>query len=117
MTLTKRSVLRFEAKIYDPLGLLSPFTIRLKLLFQELCHDLKEWDSNLSHEHKKKYLKLISTVSQMPRSLPACIAISTFSGFNQRRFAISHDSVSLDRLNDNSVLDYKFSSVEGLCEE
>ena len=65
MALTKRNVLRFGAKIYDPLGLLSPFTIRLKLLFQELCHDRTEWDSNLSHEHEKKYLKLISEVGSL----------------------------------------------------
>ena len=30
----KRSLLKFTAKIYDPLGLLSPFVIRLKVLFQ-----------------------------------------------------------------------------------
>ena len=65
MTLTKRTVLRFGAKIYDRLGLLSPFTIRLKLLFQELRHDRREGNSNLSHEHEKKYLKLISEVGSL----------------------------------------------------
>ena len=34
---TKRSVLRFAPKIFDPLGVLSPFTIRQKLIFQTLC--------------------------------------------------------------------------------
>ena len=37
MTLTKRNVLRFGGRFYDPLGFLSPFTIRIKMLFQELC--------------------------------------------------------------------------------
>ena len=60
LTLTKCNVLRFRAKIYDPLGLLSPLTIRLKLLFQELCHDHTKCDSTLKHECEKKYLKLIS---------------------------------------------------------
>ena len=60
LTSTKRNVLRFRVKIYDPLGFLSLFTIRLKLLFQELCHDRTDWNSNLSHEHEKKCLKLIS---------------------------------------------------------
>ena len=54
LTLTKCNVLGFGAKIYDPLGFLSPFTIKLKLLFQELCHDRTDWDSNLLHEHEKK---------------------------------------------------------------
>ena len=34
---TKRSLLRISAKMFDPLGLLSPFTIQLKVLLQELC--------------------------------------------------------------------------------
>ena len=37
LTLTKRNVLQFGLKIYDLLGFLSPFTIRIKMLFQELC--------------------------------------------------------------------------------
>ena len=31
---TKRSPLRISAKIFDPLGILSPFVIKLKLMFQ-----------------------------------------------------------------------------------
>ncbi|GBO37105.1 hypothetical protein AVEN_114757-1 [Araneus ventricosus] len=32
----KRFVLRAAGRVFDPLGLLSPFTVRLKCLFQEL---------------------------------------------------------------------------------
>ena len=34
LTLTKRNVLRFGSKIYDLLGFLSPFTIRMKCFFK-----------------------------------------------------------------------------------
>ena len=34
---TKRSVLQFSAKIFDPLGVLSPFITQQKILFQCLC--------------------------------------------------------------------------------
>ena len=37
LPLTKRSVLKLSAKIFDPLGFLSVFTINLKILFQILC--------------------------------------------------------------------------------
>ena len=47
---------RSDEIFFDFSGLLSPFTIRLKLLFQELCHDRTEWDSNLSHKHEKNIL-------------------------------------------------------------
>lgn len=33
---TKRSVLRSSARVFDPIGFLTPFTIRVKCLFQEL---------------------------------------------------------------------------------
>ena len=34
---TKRNVLRVIAGIYDPLGLILPIIVKLKLLFQEIC--------------------------------------------------------------------------------
>ena len=34
---TKRSVLKQAAKCVDPIGLLTPFTINMKILFQSLC--------------------------------------------------------------------------------
>ena len=39
---TKRSLLKISAKIFDPLGLLSPFTIQWKVLFQVLCNERTE---------------------------------------------------------------------------
>ena len=39
LPVTRRLLLRMTARIFDPLGLLSPFTIFLKVLFQDLCVD------------------------------------------------------------------------------
>ena len=33
---TKRNIMKFIASIYDPLGLINPIVVRLKLLFQDL---------------------------------------------------------------------------------
>ena len=52
-------------KFFDPSGFLTPFTIRVNLLFQELCLERTEWDSKLSDTHRVKYLKLISEVEQL----------------------------------------------------
>ena len=41
---TKRSVLRVSVKLFDPLGLLSPFVIRTMVLFQRLCIERIKWD-------------------------------------------------------------------------
>ena len=37
--ITKRSLLKLTAKIFDPLGFVSPFVIQLKILFKMLCQD------------------------------------------------------------------------------
>ena len=44
---TKRSLLKTSAKIFDPLGFLSPFVIKLKILFQVLCVEGSDWDEPL----------------------------------------------------------------------
>ncbi|GFX75072.1 uncharacterized protein TNCV_4064741 [Trichonephila clavipes] len=45
--ITKRIVLQSAGKIYDPVGLLSPYTIRLKCLLQELWLRKLSWDDEL----------------------------------------------------------------------
>ncbi|XP_053402669.1 uncharacterized protein LOC128557991 [Mercenaria mercenaria] len=47
-TVTKRTILRYSSRIYDPLGLLSPVTVRAKLLLQELWKLNYDWDIPLS---------------------------------------------------------------------
>jgi len=50
LPVTKRTVLRVSSKIFDPLGLLSPFVVKLKLLFRELCFDNINWDDPVEGE-------------------------------------------------------------------
>ena len=44
---TKHSILQISAKVFDPMGLLSPFVIGTKMLFQTLCKSKLDWDSIL----------------------------------------------------------------------
>lgn len=44
---TKRSVLQHSASIFDPLGFLTPFTIRVKCLLQEMWEGGLSWDEEL----------------------------------------------------------------------
>ena len=55
---TKRSVLRLSAKIFDPLGLLSPFVISIKILFQTLCKGKVNWDDRLEGTLLEKWTQL-----------------------------------------------------------
>ena len=73
---TKRSILRISAKVFDPLGLLSPFVIKTKILFQTLCKSKLEWDSTLEGEmlHQWKHLlEEYDTVSEI--SIPRCYVL------------------------------------------
>ena len=61
---TKQSVLQLPAKIFDPLGVLSPFTTQQKILFQCLCVQGVNWDDPLENELLRKW-------NQLPRELLA----------------------------------------------
>ncbi len=60
LPVTKRSLLRWSSKIFDPLGFLSPFTIRLKILFQMMCMNKIDWDGELQGDLRKQWNTLIS---------------------------------------------------------
>lgn len=71
---TKRSVLKLAAKIFDPLGMLTVFTINLKMFFQQLCIDKFAWDVELKGQHRKTYDSFVSEIESLqgifiPRSL------------------------------------------------
>ncbi|GFU23213.1 integrase catalytic domain-containing protein [Trichonephila clavipes] len=53
---TKRFMLQTIGKIFDPLELLSPFTIRIKCLIQELWIKKITWDEVLPPKLKEKWL-------------------------------------------------------------
>ena len=51
MALTKRLILSWVNRIYDPLGLISPFIIRAKILMQKLWLNTNQklgWDDPIS---------------------------------------------------------------------
>ena len=47
---TKREVLANLALIFDPLGMITPVTLKMKLFLQELWEKGKEWNERLSSE-------------------------------------------------------------------
>ena len=70
---TKRNVISLIGQIYDPLGFLSPVTIRFKKLMQELCKVKLGWDQPLGGELLSKWKKLVSDLQPSPTmTLPRC---------------------------------------------
>ena len=51
MIITKRVLLSLIARLFDPLGLLNPFVIGLKCLFQEIWRLGLDWDSEVPEDY------------------------------------------------------------------
>ena len=57
---TKRNLLKINATLFDPLGLISPITLQGKLLFKLLCIDKSDWDDELDDIIKQKFSKFLN---------------------------------------------------------
>ncbi|XP_054713446.1 uncharacterized protein LOC129222910 [Uloborus diversus] len=69
---TKRTLIRAAGRIFDPLGFISPYTVRVKVLFQELWERGVHWDEKLPEDiaqEWKKWHEELSLVNnlKMPR--------------------------------------------------
>ena len=75
LPVTKRSVLKLSAKICDPIGLLTPFTISMKILFQDLCIEKVNWDEALDGEALSKWKSFIKDLKVLKNVIvPRCYA-------------------------------------------
>lgn len=57
MDSTKRNMLKITAQIYDPYGLITPYTVKAKILFQSAWKRKLDWDEGLSEELKDEWEK------------------------------------------------------------
>ena len=55
LCITKRVVLSFVARLFDPLGLLTPFSMVAKCLFQELWRMGLGWDEMIPEDAQKRF--------------------------------------------------------------
>ena len=69
---TKRGVLSVLAKIYDPLGIVSPTTLLGKIMYREICESNVAWDGELPKPLKKRWDDWSATLPEqftIPRTL------------------------------------------------
>lgn len=65
LLITTRSVLKLFAKIFDPIGLLTLFTINMRILFQILCIEKVTWDESLEGEVLVKLKSFINNLNTL----------------------------------------------------
>lgn len=74
---TKRSVLSFISRFYDPLGLVSPLLIRAKILLQCIWGRDLGWGDSLPEDIAKDWFALLRSVAAMPTiSVHRCLHTS-----------------------------------------
>ena len=66
---TKRELASLAAKTFDPIGLISPFTVRSKLLLQRLWTQGVGWNDELPEETSRKWVQWVEELSELEASV------------------------------------------------
>ena len=63
---TKRSMLSVIMQVFDPLGLLTPITVRLKMMLRRVwsCDPKVGWDDTLPQELQSEWIRLVNELNQ-----------------------------------------------------
>ena len=61
---TKRTLLSLLATIFDPLGVISPVIVQMKILFQDVCRKTLEWDDALEGKLKQQRDNWVNDLAQ-----------------------------------------------------
>ena len=76
---TKRGILRRVSMIFDPLGIVAPYTLRAKVLVQRLWSLKYEWDESLQGRELQDFRTWISELPHLENvSIPRCYKTSIF---------------------------------------
>ena len=62
---TKREILCYTSKIFDPIGLCLPVTVRSKLIMRDLWAKKLNWDDVISDEYQSTWSSLYSDLSRL----------------------------------------------------
>ena len=74
VTYTRRGLLSKLASIFDPLGLASPFTIKAKILTQQLCLLGLDWDDPIPASQKNKWYDWLKKLPELATiGVPRCV--------------------------------------------
>ena len=71
---TKRSILKIAAGMYDSPGIVSPVLVSMKVLFQELSLNKVEWDEELKNDEKKWWVSWVEDLKGVGQiSVARCV--------------------------------------------
>ena len=72
--LTKRSFLKLIVILFDPIGLLSPYTVRAKVLLQKMWESGVDWDNPVGGDLSTKAMQWFNELLSLPSLyIPRCL--------------------------------------------
>ncbi len=83
---TKRLILKLSATVYDPLGLIAPYTVKARSILQELWKVDIDWDQQIPEEFSKRWTDWLEELFQ----LAEMITIPRWLQFKDGRKATIH---------------------------
>ena len=64
---TRRGLLSIVSSVYDPLGLVCPFVLQAKCIFQDECKADKGWDDELEPGNHRRWIKWLTELPMMEK--------------------------------------------------
>ena len=85
---TKRNIIRIYSKVFDPVGVISPIFVVLKLMFQRICLERYGWDEAIPDSETailRRWIKELQSVGQI--SVPRFYFVD-WDGYNYDESAV-----------------------------
>ena len=87
-TLTKRGILSMLSSVYDPLGLASPFVLRVWWILQRLCDKIVDWDEPIPEIEEDQWKQWANELKDMNKiQVPRCLQPSPTTHRELHHFA------------------------------
>lgn len=76
-TWTKRKILRLFPRLYDPLGMLLPYTMTARCIFSAINKDSVGWDEELESRKLKRWWKWLGELQHLGQiRIPRCVKLA-----------------------------------------
>lgn len=93
--LTRRGILSIVSSLFDPLGLVSPVTLRAKIIVQSLCRQKLGWDDRIPQKNRDEWKNWLSTLPCLENiSVNRCFKPQGFGHIKNARSAMDRKLVT-----------------------
>jgi len=64
---TRRNILSIMSSLFDPLGMVAPYTLQARMILQELCRMKVGWDDDIPQQQQKEWESWTSDLEKLDR--------------------------------------------------